>query len=55
MERQLVKQIIRAKEKTEKVIVVYGGKFCNANLDGIGYMDGYIAENPELTAANLFL
>ncbi|QTA78242.1 DUF1638 [Desulfonema limicola] len=33
LERQLVKRIIKAKEKVNKVIVVYGGKFCYVNVD----------------------
>jgi len=33
LERQLVKNIRRAKEKVDKVLVVYGGKFCYANPD----------------------
>jgi hypothetical protein len=33
LERQLLEQIDRAKEKTDKVIVVYGGKFCYVNAD----------------------
>jgi hypothetical protein len=33
LERQLVKQINKAKEKTDKVLVVYGGKFCYVNVD----------------------
>jgi len=33
LEQQLVKQIARAKEKNDKVIVVYGGKFCYVNID----------------------
>lgn len=33
LERQLVRQINIAKKKTEKVIVVYGGKFCYVNMD----------------------
>ncbi len=33
MERQLVRQINKAKEKTEKVVVIYGGKFCYVNAD----------------------
>lgn len=33
LERQLVRQINKAKETTEKVIVVYGGKFCYVNAD----------------------
>jgi hypothetical protein len=33
LERQLVRQISKAREKTGKVIVVYGGKFCYVNPD----------------------
>jgi hypothetical protein len=33
LERQLVNKIIKAKEKTEKVVVIYGGKFCYVNPD----------------------
>ena len=33
LERQLVRQIGRAKQQTPKVIVVYGGKFCYVNAD----------------------
>ncbi|HDI60140.1 MAG TPA: DUF1638 domain-containing protein [Desulfobacteraceae bacterium] len=33
LERQLVRQIQKAKEKTDKVLVVYGGKFCYVNAD----------------------
>lgn len=33
LERQLVSRIQKAREKTEKVIVVYGGKFCYVNVD----------------------
>ncbi len=33
LERQLIEKIQKAKEKTEKVIVVYGGKFCYVNVD----------------------
>ena len=33
LERQLIQRIIMAKEKTDKVIVVYGGKFCYVNVD----------------------
>lgn len=33
LERQLLRQINKAKEKTEKVIVIYGGKFCYVNMD----------------------
>jgi hypothetical protein len=31
LERQLVRQIRKAREKTEKVVVVYGGKYCYVN------------------------
>jgi hypothetical protein len=30
---QLVNQINKAKQKTDKVLVVYGGKFCYVNID----------------------
>ncbi|MEE4607932.1 MAG: DUF1638 domain-containing protein [Desulfobacteraceae bacterium] len=33
LEHQLVRQIQKAKEKTDKVLVVYGGKFCYVNAD----------------------
>jgi hypothetical protein len=33
LKKQLLKQIARAKEMTNKVIVVYGGKFCYVNVD----------------------
>jgi len=33
LERQLVRQIVRAKEKTDRVVVIYGGKFCYVNPD----------------------
>ncbi len=33
LEQQLVRQIQKAKEKTDKVLVVYGGKFCYVNAD----------------------
>jgi len=33
LERQLVKEIAKAKEIAKKVIVVYGGKFCYVNVD----------------------
>lgn len=33
LERQLVKQISKAKEQYSKIIVVYGGKFCYVNID----------------------
>ena len=33
LERQLVKQIAKAKGMADKVIVVYGGKFCYVNAD----------------------
>ena len=33
LERQLIQRVNMAKEKTDKVIVVYGGKFCYVNVD----------------------
>jgi len=33
LERQLVRQIARAREAADKVIIVYGGKFCYVNAD----------------------
>lgn len=33
LERQLIRQIAAAKEKKDKVLVVYGGKFCYVNAD----------------------
>ena len=33
LERQLIAQIHKAREKTGKVLVVYGGKFCYVNAD----------------------
>ena len=33
LERQLVSKIKKAREKTGKVLVVYGGKFCYVNID----------------------
>ena len=33
LERQLVSRIRKAKEKRDKVLVVYGGKFCYVNVD----------------------
>jgi hypothetical protein len=33
LERQLIEKIKKAKEKTDKVLVVYGGKFCYVNAD----------------------
>ncbi len=33
LERQLVERIQKAKAKTDKVLVVYGGKFCYVNID----------------------
>ncbi len=33
LERQLVKRISAAKEKADKVLVVYGGKFCYVNAE----------------------
>ncbi len=33
LERQLVSRIRKAKEKRDKVLVIYGGKFCYVNVD----------------------
>ena len=33
LERQLIQRIDKAKEKADKVLVVYGGKFCYVNAD----------------------
>ena len=33
LERQLLDRIAKAREKTDKVLVVYGGKFCYVNAD----------------------
>lgn len=33
LERQLIRQISKAKQKTDKVVVVYGGKYCYVNAD----------------------
>jgi hypothetical protein len=33
LERQLVERIARAREVADKVLVVYGGKFCYVNVD----------------------
>ncbi len=33
LERQLVEKINKARENVDKVIVVYGGKFCYVNVD----------------------
>ncbi len=33
LERQLLDRITKAREKTDKVLVVYGGKFCYVNAD----------------------
>ena len=33
LERQLIQQINKAREKADKVLVVYGGKFCYVNAD----------------------
>jgi len=33
LERQLVRQIGKARESVDKVLVVYGGKFCYVNVD----------------------
>lgn len=33
LESQLIRKISKAKEKTDKVVVIYGGKFCYVNAD----------------------
>jgi hypothetical protein len=33
LERQLILQIVKARKKTGKVLVIYGGKFCYVNAD----------------------
>ncbi len=33
LERQLLDRIVKAREKTDNVLVVYGGKFCYVNAD----------------------
>lgn len=33
LERQLIERIAQAKEKADKVLVIYGGKFCYVNAD----------------------
>ena len=33
LERQLLQRVTKAKERTKKVIIVYGGKFCYVNAD----------------------
>ena len=33
LERQLLRNIAKAREKADKVLVVYGGKFCYVNVD----------------------
>jgi hypothetical protein len=33
LERQLLQRVTKAKERTKKVIIVYGGKFCYVNPD----------------------
>jgi len=45
LEHQLIKQITKAKEQYDKVIVVYGGKFCYVNIDDpVRKMETIIAE-----------
>ena len=45
LEHQLVRQINKAKEKTDKVVVIYGGKFCYVNADNsYRTIDAIIAE-----------
>lgn len=33
LERQLIERINKAKQKADKIIVIYGGKFCYVNVD----------------------
>ena len=33
LEKQLIERVNKAKEKADKVLVVYGGKFCYVNAD----------------------
>ena len=48
LERQLIQKITQAKKQREKVIVVYGGKFCYVNKDNpTRVMDDIIREQGE--------
>jgi len=44
LENQLVQRINKAKEKVDKVLVVYGGKFCYVNADEPARTMGKIIE-----------
>ena len=44
LEKQLVRQVLKAREKTGKVVVVYGGKFCYVNADAPTRLMGTIIE-----------
>ena len=57
LERQLIARIAKAREHADRVLVVYGGKFCYENfprhtggavvLDGVGYVEQYMTEHPD--------
>jgi hypothetical protein len=53
LEHQLVRRIQKAKEKTEKVIVVYGGKFCYVNIDEPTRLMKHIIEEQGPTVARI--
>jgi len=53
LESQLVRRIQKAKEKTEKVIVVYGGKFCYVNIDEPTRLMKHIIEEQGPTVARV--
>ncbi len=53
LESQLVRRIQKAKEKTEKVIVVYGGKFCYVNIDEPTRLMKHIIEEQGPTVARI--
>lgn len=53
LENQLVRRIQKAKEKTEKVIVVYGGKFCYVNIDEPTRLMKHIIEEQGPTVARI--
>lgn len=48
LEKQLVERIQKAKQKTDKILVVYGGKFCYVNVsEPTRTIDTIIAEQDE--------
>ena len=53
LESQLLRRIQKAKEKTEKVIVVYGGKFCYVNIDEPTRLMKHIIEEQGPTVARI--